>query len=90
MQNPYRRATSRNGIPCIKMDNIEKEATNIWAIYESDLFSIKIPFPLLEKQKEIVKFLNVQFEAFEKIRKLRKNTEKMIKIILRKEVFGNE
>ena len=52
--------------------------------------SIKIPLPPLEKQQEIVEFLDVQFEALEKIRKMRENAEKMIKIILEKEVFGDE
>ncbi len=54
------------------------------------LLRVKIPLPPLEKQKEIVEFLDVQFEALEKIRKLRENAEKTIKIILEKEVFGNE
>ncbi len=73
-----------------QIEGIKKGSTSIWAIYESDLFSIKIPLPPLEKQKEIVEFLDVQFEALEKIRKIRENAEKMIKIILEKEVFGNE
>ncbi len=55
-----------------------------------ELKTIKIPLPPLEKQKEIVEFLDVQFQALEKIRKLKENAEKTIKLILEKEVFGDE
>jgi len=55
-----------------------------------ELKSIKSLLPPLEKQKEIVEFLDVQFQALEKIRKLCENAEKTIKLILEKEVFGNE
>jgi len=55
-----------------------------------ELKSIKSLLPPLEKQKEIVEFLDVQFQAPEKIRKLCENAEKTIKLILEKEVFGNE
>ena len=56
----------------------------------TQLASINILLPPLEKQKEIVEFLDVQFQALEKIRKLRANAERMIKLILKKEVFGGE
>ncbi len=55
-----------------------------------ELKSLKIPLPPFEKQEEIVEFLDVQFEALEKIRKLRENAEEMIKLILEKEVFGDD
>ena len=56
-------------------------------INAKEYLTLKIPLPPLEKQKEIVEFLDVQFEALEKIRKLRENAEEMIKLILEKEVF---
>ena len=51
--------------------------------------SLRVPIPPLEKQQEIVEFLDAQLETLGKIRKMRENAEKMIKIILEKEVFGN-
>jgi len=33
---------------------------------------------------------DIQFQALEKIRKLKENAEKTIKLILEKEVFGDE
>ncbi len=58
-------------------------------INAKEYLSLKIPLPPLEKQKEIVEFLDVQFQALEKIRKMRENAERMIKLILEKEVFGD-
>jgi len=60
------------------------------ALSASAVKKFKIPLPPLEKQKEIVEFLDVQFQTLEKIRKIRENAEKMIKLILEKEVFGDE
>jgi len=55
-----------------------------------EIKSIKIPLPPLEKQKEIVEFLDVEFESLEKIRRMRENAEKMSKLILEKELSGDE
>jgi len=49
--------------------------------------SLKIPLPPLEKQQEIVAFLDTQFKTLEHIRKLKENAQETIKIILEKEVF---
>lgn len=54
----------------------------------SDLLLAKIPLPSLEKQQEIVDFLNVQFEMLANIRKLKENAKNTIKMILDREVFG--
>jgi len=53
------------------------------------LKSLQIPLPPLEKQQEIVEFLDTQFKTLEHIRKLKENTQEAIKIILGKEVFTN-
>ena len=66
------------------------QGSNYPAITQDDIKTIKIPLPPLEKQKEIVEFLDVQFQALEKIRYLKENAEKTIKLILEKEVFGDE
>nr|WP_280996309.1 N-6 DNA methylase [Marinitoga okinawensis]CAI4093957.1 Type I restriction modification system, DNA methyltransferase subunit M and specificity subunit S [Marinitoga okinawensis] len=55
-----------------------------------ELKSIKISIPPLEKQQEIIEILDSQFEALDKIRKMRENAEIMIKAILEKEVFAIE
>ena len=52
-----------------------------------ELKSIKIPLPPLEKQQEILSFLDTQFKTLEHIRKLQENAERTIKLILEKEVF---
>ena len=57
------------------------------SINQGILKSLKIPLPPLEKQKEIVEFLDVQFQTLKKIRQMRENAEKMIKLILEKEIF---
>lgn len=49
---------------------------------------IKIPLPPLEKQQEIVDFLNIQFETLANIRRLKENAKQTIKMILDREVFG--
>ena len=72
-----------------QIESIKKGSTSIWAIYESDLFSIKVPLPPLEKQKEIVECLDIQFQTLKKIRQMRENAEKTIKLILEREVYGN-
>ena len=54
-----------------------------------DLLKVKIPLPPLEKQKEIIEFLDVQFQTLKKIRQMRENAEKTIKLILEREVYGN-
>jgi len=54
-----------------------------------ELKSIKIPLPPLEKQQEIVDFLDAQFKTLEHIRKLKENAQEIIKLILEKEVFTN-
>ncbi len=54
-----------------------------------ELKSIKIPLPPLEKQQEIVDFLDAQFKTLEHIRKLKENARETIKLILEKEVFTN-
>ncbi len=59
-------------------------------INAKEYMSLKIPLPPLEKQKEIVEFLDVQFQTLRKLRKLHENAEKTIKLILEKEVFGDE
>jgi len=76
----------------LKSKNLKELAiiSGVPGINRDMLYNLKIPLPPLEKQKEIVKFLDTQFQALEKIRKMRENAEKMIKIILEKEVFGNE
>ena len=58
-------------------------------INPKDLLKVKVPLPPLEKQKEIVEFLDVQFQTLKKIRQMRENAEKTIKLILEKEVFGS-
>jgi len=55
---------------------------------EHFLKHLKTPLPPLEKQQEIVDFLNVQFETLANIRRLKENAKKTIKMILDKEVFG--
>ncbi len=54
----------------------------------SDLLLAQIPLPSLEKQQEIVDFLNVQFETLTNIRRLKENAKQTIKMILDREVFG--
>lgn len=75
LQNQIRKLTIQSSISKLPIYNIR---------------TLKIPLPPLEKQKEIVEFLDTQFQALEKIRKMRENAEKKIKIILEKEVFENE
>lgn len=53
-----------------------------------ELKQIKIPIPPLQKQQEIVDFLSTQFETLNRIRKLKENAHKTIKMILDKEVFS--
>ncbi len=55
-----------------------------------ELKSIKIPLPPLEKQQEIIAFLDTQFKTLEHIRKLKEKAEKTIKLILEKEVFADD
>jgi len=56
--------------------------------YSHFLKHLKTPLPPLEKQQEIVDFLNVQFETLANIRRLKENAKKTIKMILDREVFG--
>ncbi len=53
-----------------------------------ELKQIKIPIPPLQKQQEIVDILSAQFETLNRIRKLKENAHKTIKMILDKEVFS--
>jgi len=55
---------------------------------EHFLKHLKTPLPPLEKQQEIVDFLNVQFETLANIRRLKENAKQTIKMILDREVFG--
>ncbi len=57
-------------------------------INAKEYLSLKIPLPPLEKQQEIIDFLDTQFKTIEHIRKLKENAEKTIKLILEKEVFA--
>lgn len=62
---------------------------NVNGVFNRDELSlIKIPLPPLEKQQEIVDFLNAQFETLNTIRRLKENAKKTIKMILDREVFG--
>lgn len=58
------------------------------SITQADLSYIKVPLPPIEKQQEIVDFLNVQFETLTNIRRLKENAKQTIKMILDREVFG--
>jgi len=62
---------------------------NVNGVFNRDELSlIKIPLPPLEKQQEIVDFLNAQFETLNTIRRLKENAKQTIKMILDREVFG--
>ncbi len=63
------------------------QGSNYPAVSNEDIKYSKIPLPPLEKQQEIVAFLDTQFKTLEHIRKLKENAEKTIKLILEKEVF---
>lgn len=65
-----------------------KKAVNQVSINQEDVKFLKIPLPPLEKQQEIVAFLDTQFKTLEHIRNLKENAEKTIKLILEKEVFA--
>jgi len=80
--NHYR----KNGV----FENLSRQAVNQSNFNAEQLKYIKIPLPPLEKQKEIVEFLDVQFQTLEKIHKLREHAAKTIKLILEKEVFGDD
>jgi len=76
----------------LKSKNLRKIArlTGQPYISQEPIKSLKIPFPPLEKQQEIVDFLDTQFKTLEHIRKLKENAEKTIKLILEKEVFADD
>lgn len=57
-------------------------------INAKEFAELLIPLPPLEKQQEIVDFLNVQFETLANIRRLKENAKQTIKMILDREVFG--
>jgi len=75
-------------LTCSKEIEEKGRGTTVKGISISFIKTFKIPLPPLERQKEIVEFLDIQFQALEKIRKLRENAEKTIKLILEKEVVG--
>lgn len=66
----------------------ESQGSTVQGVTKDHLKAIKIPLPPIEKQQEIVDFLNVQFETLTNIRRLKENAKQTIKMILDREVFG--
>jgi restriction endonuclease S subunit len=66
----------------------ESQGSTVQGVTKDHLKAIKIPLPPIEKQQEIVDFLNTQFETLANIRRLKENAKQTIKMILDREVFG--
>jgi len=74
-----------NGVQSFKQ---KSQGSTVQGVTKDHLKAIKIPLPPIEKQQEIVDFLNVQFETLTNIRRLKENAKQTIKMILDREVFG--
>ena len=66
----------------------ESQGSTVQGVTKDHLKAIKIPLPPIEKQQEIVDFLDIQFKALNNIRRLKENAKQTIKMILDREVFG--
>ena len=66
----------------------ESQGSTVQGVTKDHLKAIKIPLPPIEKQQEIVDFLNTQFETLANIIRLKENAKQTIKMILDREVFG--
>ena len=61
-----------------KLFNIAKASVNMANINAQEMQSIPITLPSLERQKEIVSALDIQFKALHSLRELKENSKDII------------
>ncbi|PIN84338.1 restriction endonuclease, partial [Candidatus Micrarchaeota archaeon CG11_big_fil_rev_8_21_14_0_20_47_5] len=61
-----------------KLFNMAKASVNMANINAQEMLSIPIKIPALDKQKEIVSALDIQFKALHSVKELKKNSKKII------------
>ncbi len=70
------------------LNSKKKGTTSVWAIYQRDLFKIKIPLPPLEIQKKIVEKLSAVQEYKKKLLKQKQLLQELFESVLHKSMKG--
>jgi len=70
------------------LNSKKKGTTSVWAIYQKDLFKIKIPLPSLETQKKIVEKLSAVQEYKKKLLKQKQLLQELFESVLNKSFKG--